>query len=429
MKNHYIVRMADGRLLAFYHTDSLGITMKSHEGGRWSKPSCVAPDALSNFTVSTDRQGVLYLFAQDTAGDVYLYRLNKGEWKSRLILKNPGDNLSPLHIYPIMSDNGMSIIYNHTSGTDAGRLILQSIDDRGKWQTPQSIDAYVPSVVPFSVRAITPSHALLFYAKKSADSTIGYVEVGPDRATSFNTIFSTNQRISDTSFLVTHDSLHSLLIVRGHFSSQVIYRRKADTEFSTPIVLAESQQLGNCLLMFVSGKLMAFFMMGGQLVCASSSDHGQTFSAASRCTNKFCAVPIKAAYISQMPMETGDFFVCQVYVDRNNVSDIQLLPDMHEDFYPIASVPAPAARQSDDSSDLADLTQKIVLFRDKLDLTQLQLAEKERQMALFIDAAKEEKKRLHERITELEAKVASVPALPIQPQTASTKLQYPPMII
>ena len=426
MRNHYIVRMADNRLFSFYHSETSGIVLRSFEGGRWSKPEPVAPDAQSNFTVSVDENGAMYMFAQDEAGDVHLYRYRRGDWKSRIILKNPGERQTALHIYPMICDGGMSIIYNHASGADGGALMLQSMDDRGKWRAPASIDSYTPSVMPFSVQTVTPTHSLLFYAKKSAEPAIGYVEVSPERVTAFNTIYTSNHRIIDTSFLVTNDSLHALFIVKTMFSCQLIYRKKSTANFSAPVILADGAQLSGCLLMFVSGKLMACFMSDGRLVCSSSSDHGETFSRPVRYTNKFCAVPVKSVFLSQSPMDTGKYFVRQLYVDRNNVSDIQLLPDVYEDFYPLypSIATEEAARQPDGSAALTEAVEdEISVYRDKLEISRLQLVEKERQMSKLTQANEEEQKRLKERIKTLEDELRSLRNPP------APKIEYPLMIV
>jgi len=417
--------MADNRLFAFYHSDTPGIVQRSFESGRWGKPTVIAPDMQDNFTVSTDSQGVLYLFAQDAAGDVHLYRLRQGEWKSRVILKNPGDRQTRLNIYPMVSDEGMSIIYNHASGTDSGTLMLRSMDERGKWSAPASIDSYTSGVMPFSVQTITPNHAILFYARKSAEPTIGYVEVSPERTTAFNTIHTTNHRITDTSFLVTNDSLHSLFVVKGMFSSQVIYRKKSSDNFSAPVVLAEGAQMSNCLLMYTSGRLTAYFMAGGNLIHSSSSDHGETFSAAARYTNKFCAVPAKSTYISQIPMDKDAYFARQLYVDRNNAADIQLMSDVYEDFYPLHQ--AAAAHQTEAASPPESLSDEISLYRDKLEIARLQLTEKDRRMARQAQAAEERETRLSARISELEAEMKNLKSA--QEDANKAQRKYPLMIV
>jgi len=427
--------MADSKLLSFYHNDSEGIVLRAFDSGKWGKPTPVAPGALGNFTVSTDRHGALYLFCQDAEGDVHLHRLRQGDWKSRMMLKNPGGKQARLHIYPMIRDDGMSIIYN-SAGTDGGTLMLQSMGERGKWNPPTSIDSYSPMGDDFYVQTLAPDHALLFYARKSADPVIGYVEASPERATTFNTIYSTSHRIIDTSFLVTNDSLHALFIVKGMFSSQLMYRKKPGQSFSAPVVLAEAAQITNCLLMFVCGKLHAYFISAGQLVYAYSTDGGETFSGVMRYTNKFCAVPIKSVYISQMPMDKRDFFVRQLYVDRNNVSDVQLLPDMYDDFYPAAIMAATrvADTQAVSMPQPTDTTHgEISLYRDKLDIANKQLAEKDRQLMRQLQASSDEKAQLLSTIHKLESELHQMKSVkaettekPSQPEDIR---KYPLMIV
>ena len=427
MKNQYIVRMANNRLIAVYHSDTSGIVMKTFDNGRWCKPTPIAPDMQENFTLSTDDRGTLYMFCQHQNGDTHLYRHRRGEWSSRVMLENTDGNHPKLHACPIVFGNRMSLIYSHTGG-DGGTLILRRIDERGKWHAPITIDSYTPINGSFSVQAITPTHHLVFYAKKSVDKTagyaIGYVEVDPERITAFNTIYSTSQRVTDTSFLVTNNSIHALFIVKSMFTMQVIYRKKSGVGFSTPIIIAEAPQISNCLLMFVSGKLHAYFMTGGQLASAVSSDCGETFSGVSRCTNKFCVSPVKSVYVSQIPMDEDAYFVRQLFVDRNNAADIQLLPDMYEDFYPLQAAPPADAPQS--TAPQTAMPDELTLLQDKLDIAHIQLQEKERQIARHTYEHIEERAKLLEKIKQLEDDLSNTQIIPAP--TPDTR-KYPLMIV
>jgi len=454
--------MAD-RLLAIYYSDTSGIVYRSFEGGRWGKATPIAPGAHSNFTVSIDRNGTLYLFCQEANGDVHLYRLRQGEWKSRVMLKNPGNKQARLHIHPLLYDDGMSIIYNSVIG-EGSALMLQSMDERGKWYPPERIDSYSQMGgtgiadarlgADFSVVPVAPDHALIFYARNAGEPAIGYVEASPTRTTTFNTIYSTGSKIIDTSFLVTNDSLHVLLVVRGMFSSQLIYRKKSSASFSAPVVIAEGAQISSCLLMFVSGILYAYFMVGGQagfgqesstqLAYSSSADVGETFSRAARYTNKFCAAPVKSTYISHVPMDEGGFFARQLYVDRNNVADVQLVPDMYEEFLPIIPVAVATTSALDEQTLGAPsgdtyvsegLVDQVAVYKSKLELAQMQLEEKERRLVKHIQTEGEERKRLIARIRELEDELhelktagrAEEPS--IQPGAADAARKYPLMIL
>jgi len=442
VKNQYIVQMTDNRLIVIYHSDTSGIVMRTFDNGRWSKPIPVAPDMQENFTLSTDDRGTLYMFCRNNSGDMHLYRQQRGEWSSRVMLENTENKQPKFHAYPMIFGNRMSIIYSHSSG-GSGTLMLRRIDEHGKWHTPITIDSYTPINGDFSVQAISPTHHLLFYAKKNADSanshaighSIGYVETDPERVTAFNTIYSTNQRITDTSFLVTNSSIHALFIVKSMFSTQVIYRKKSGANFSAPIVIAEAPQISNCLLMFVSGKLHAYFMSGGQLASVTSADFGETFSGVSRCTNKFCVSPVKSAYISQIPMDESTYFVRQLFVDRNNAADIQLLPDMYEDFYPLPAAASadtqPAAVPNSAAASQKPIHEELALLQDKLDIAQMQLEEKERRIVKHMHAHNDEKAKLLEKIKQLESNLSGLQVIqqPTAPNPSANTRKYPLMIV
>ena len=441
MKNQYIVQIADNKLIAIYHDDTSGIAMRAFDNGRWGKPASIAPDMQPNFTLSADSRGILYMLCQDSS-NILLYRFTQGEWKSRMMLEGSGSKQIPLHAYPIVFGKSMSLIYSSPSGNITGSsespLMLRRIDEHGTWHAPLIIDKYTPSNGSFSVQAITPSHYLLFYAKKSNETSVGYVEISPERITAFNTIYSTNQRIADTSFLATNNSIHALLIIKGMFSTQVIYRKKSNANFSAPITLAEAPQISNCLLMFVSGKLHAYFTIGSHLVSANSSDFGETFSSVSRCTTKFCAEPIKSSYLSQMPMREDDYFVRQLFVDRHNTTDIQLLPDIYEDFYPLPTrtstenPPLEAISESHITTQSETLRDELALYKYKLDAAQLQLQDKELKFAKLMQTSSHEKSQLQDRIRYLEGKLHNLEAVhknEIPPSPATDTRKYPLMII
>lgn len=359
-KNQYIARMPDGRLFCCYHTSADGGCVRIYEGGRWGKPNVIAPEAQPHISAALDHHGVFYLIYQDRSGNIHLQRYHN-EWRSRLLIKNEeGTSLpSRVHIHPLIDEGGLSLLYN-----SGGGLMLRAMDFGGGWGQPYLLDSALAGG-EFVVQNLSSSHALVFYNKVGAETVLGYREVSPNRYTSFNPVWrmGTGQNVADASFLATNDSLHGIIITKGMFSSQLVYMRKLDESFNGVQVLAETKNLGNCLLMYVGGILYAFVMSDGQLIYTSSKDHGTSFSPMKRYTNKFCAIPAKATYLSHRSMSEGEYLVRHLYVDRNNVADIQLLPDLYEAFYPISNNKATQGEISE--------------YKEKLEKTQAQLEEKD----------------------------------------------------
>jgi len=124
-------------------------------------------------------------------------------------------------------------------------------------------------------------------------------------------------------------------------------------------------------------------------------------------------------------MDKDAYFARQLYVDRNNAADIQLMSDVYEDFYPLHQ--AAAAHQTEAASPPESLSDEISLYRDKLEIARLQLTEKDRRMARQAQAAEERETRLSARISELEAEMKNLKSA--QEDANKAQRKYPLMIV
>ena len=363
--SNYIVRMADGGgLFCIYSTPSGG-HMRRYEGGRWAKPEVVAPEAKT-LSVCTDKSGGLHLLYQDRVGDLFLQRYRGDTWRTKpLAQKKEALPLGQGKVYPLLGDDSLTILNKSDD-----KLLMRVMDISGKWGNPHNLEDAISG--PEYVQPLGPSHALVFYQRPTAggtDAVLGYREVSPTQYTSFYPIWrpGNGQRIIDASFLATADTLHCLLVVKGLFSSQLVYLRKLDESFRPALVLAEGKDISNCLLVYVGGVLRAFLVSGGQLGYAASEDGGASFSPVVRYTNKFCSIPTKSTYLSHIPMSESRYFIRQVFVDQHNPTDIQLMPDLHEDFYPASTPPAPIPEQ-------------LEVYKAQLEQARSELAQKEEEI-------------------------------------------------
>ena len=212
-------------------------------------------------------------------------------------------------------------------------LISSSFDDDEQpylLKLGERIDYYKPfPFEPYITQSTSSNHVVLFY--QSREGHVGYREITDKRTGPFHRFLNTKDGVlHDASFLATYDELHVLMVVRTPFSHQLIYRKKTEDVFTPPVSLWESPKIDNCLLTLVGEELHATCMISGKLHRSISYDEGDTFGSVELYKRKFCAEPVKADFISEMP--TDGWYARQVYVDSNAPWDVQMLPDLVDFF-------------------------------------------------------------------------------------------------
>ena len=339
MQNTYsifFVRLKNNSLVCFYYIRDSGILYKIYEGGKWSETNTLIKSGRSNYTVTLDDAGKMYVLCQNNYGDVLLYLNQDGmytNWTEKTILKNKGQRVHPITLYPIISERGMGLIYNvPIIDEKSSHLIRQTFNARGQWSPAGKVDKLIslPGST-FQVQAVASKHVIVFYQTKGYEYNLGYREMTLDSQSRFNVFHSTSNTIADVSFLTTDDSIHVLYVVRSMYSSQLIYRKKEEGEFSNPVVLCESESLENCLLFFADESLHATYISDGQLYHCLSENSGDSFSRSVRYYSKVCENPVKAAYIGKCH---EDYFIRELYVDSSEPWNVQVIPDICKNFYP-----------------------------------------------------------------------------------------------
>ncbi|MDR2649418.1 MAG: hypothetical protein LBB94_06840 [Clostridiales bacterium] len=333
---YYIIR-TNRYIGAFYHIRQRGIARRVYLNGRWQAEQVIVESCRENFTAHYE-DNIIYLFCQDTSGDIIAVTINVTDdsVNRRVALKSQSDHIQQVLLYPIILKKGLSIIYNAASAEDRSNyLMFQQLNENGQWSPASRIDKYWAD--NFEVQRVTRDHLLLFYQTRSPENRLGYREFTPEQQGHYITYYTTNYFVSDTSYLTTDNGVHTLFVIKSMFSSQLIYRRNVTGEFSGPIVLYEAQRIEKCLLFFIRDNLYITFMSAGYLFICTSDDKGASFSRPVRYRNKFCQNPEKAYFISQSEQVENGVFLRQVYVDRASPWDIQIIPDLAEDFFPVYS--------------------------------------------------------------------------------------------
>ncbi len=328
--------MKDNKLLCFYYSKEREIICRTYENNKWGRGIRVLSNTRPNFTVTIGKESMIYLFCQENIGDIVLCTGKDDEWKSKVILKNQSNKIYPIQLYPIITDDGICLTYNVPVPDDnkSNYIVFQKLDANGQWSQASRIDKFVSMQDDlYKVQSISNEHMILFYQTRTPENNLGYREINPYMQGDYNIFHSTAYNIIDSSFLTTNNTIHVLYIVKSMFSTQLLYRKKESKQFSNPITIWEGQKINNCLIFFANDKLYATYTHNGQLFYCISENKGISFSRPARYKNKFCLNPVKSTYISETPQSENTFYCRQLYVDNLNLCDIQLLPDLYEDFY------------------------------------------------------------------------------------------------
>ena len=376
---YYIIR-TNRYIGAFYHVRQRGVMRRIHLRGRWQAEHVIAENCRENFTVHIEND-IIYLFCQDMQGDIIAVTINAldDSVNRRIVLKNQSDHVLQIFLHPIITEKGLSsIIYNTTDAEDRSNyLMIRHLSENGQWLPASQIDKYWSD--SFEVQRVTGDHLLLFYHSRTPETNLGYREITPERQGNYIVYYTTKYFVSDSSSLTTDNGIHALFVIKSMFSSQLIYRRNITGEFNSPIVLYEAQRIEKCILFFVKGILYITFSASGYLYICTSDNKGVSFSRPVRYRNKFCQNPEKAFFINQSMQSEDIFYLRQVYVDRSAAWDIQIIPELYEDFFPVDTV------KDEDNAYVPrnknpEYTDEVERLRNQISLLRQHSAEKDEQI-------------------------------------------------
>lgn len=371
LSTHFVAHYGQD-LYFFYPSDNLStLHYRIWREGRYSPENTLLSGVKLPFSVF-HHGGLLHVFCQDIRGNIMLFNCREGQWNKRTILQG---NESVL-ITPMISEENLCIIYNGFAETDGQmpclfKRTLDMSNGTGEWHPPDAIDHFKPfSFMPYEAQVTGPGHLLLFYQTYADECQIGYREVTPRRIGPFHRFLNSPGTLVDVSYLTTWEAVHILLIIRTAFSCQLLYRKKTDDVFTPPALLWESPKIERCLLTVIEDQLHATCILGGKLHRAISSDDGDFFGSMSLYKRKFCAEPVKANFVFEEEWDarsrkTSSWFARQVYVDRAAPWDIQMVPDLCQNFYPQMPQKADEATQLQELHDRLTAAEQALVAKDR----------------------------------------------------------------
>lgn len=426
MASYYVVKTSS-RMLFFYRAAHYGLMYRTMENAKISQETCLLRNAGRYFSISI-HNGEIHMFCQEEGGGLWLFTERDGQWNRRS-LNPPADtdgmprpteepsNEGPVKhvesasaaesaaydvsvpfaesaafggsgplteqrrrdclVTPLGNNRtkGLCLVYNTLSADGASHyLVTQQMSGNG-WSPASRIDKFIPlNHALYETQATSREHMLLFYQTRTTENQLGYREVTPTRFGSYQQFHNAAGTVADTAFLTTNDTVHLLYIIKTLFSCQLFYRRRDEDHFTTPILLCEAPRIEQCLLSIVYDNLYATCLIGSQPHMAVSENKGSSFTRMTLYKSKFCYDPVKAVYLSSLPMSENECYVRQVYVDRNAPWDTQMLPDLYADFYALPEAEqAPAEAPPAPKDVVRDM-------QDRLAAAESQIRERDRQI-------------------------------------------------
>jgi len=398
MSYNYIVRLKNDKLLAIYYAKG-SILCKKYINNQWSGEQILIEDAREQFSVTLNEQGNVYLICQNIIGNMLLCTDTSGEFQSKVILENTKKEVYNVLMTPLISENGFCLVYNVLNAENGNSLIFQKLDEKGGWSTAEKIDDFSNMHSSYEIQPISREHVIIFYRAKKEENTIYYRELTMRNKGGINTVCSSNFRIVDTSFLITQSEMHTIYIVKSLFSTQLYYRKNDEGKFKAPILLMESQNLSNCIVYFVNCELHVTCLSNNGLFTSISKDNGRTFSKVSKNEFKISSNCTKATYISFEQQDESKFYARQIYVNKDRPYDVQLIPNIYKEFYPVhkKDVEVPFEMSNFDlpkikldkveNADFSTFAQsedlisgKVEILKNKLDMYNSQIIEKDKQI-------------------------------------------------
>ncbi|MDR1065851.1 MAG: hypothetical protein LBL35_00230 [Clostridiales bacterium] len=385
MKSYVVARPSKNKIMCFYTKNEL--ICKTYKDGEWSGEVSLLPDVRGHFTAALGADGSVYIFCQKRDGEVTLCSDANGEWGHAAVLKHKFGADENIFITSVMTDSGMSLIYNAPGIGGRCKIILHGAGENGGWNELENIDECVAIAgAPYKTQHLDEKRAVIFYARE--EGVLGCREITAKKIGSFNVIHSPGAQISSSAFLATETSVHSMYSLKTLFSSQVVYRKDFGRR---PIVLAEASSPRDCCLFYAGKTLYACFISDSRLFTCVSRDDGASFSRPSASSARFCEKPALAAYISRESRR--DFSCRDVYVDSENPSDILLLPDMCGDFFPPREKSTSASENRTHTYD-AGLGGELFELRSQNAILKNALDEREKQVKRLMEKTRELKEEI-----------------------------------
>lgn len=347
MYDAFIAKLTDSKVYGFYYAGEDGVCLRVYENGRWGRAMSLAVDAKPWFSVSRISQDFHVLYQDREGRNKHAFRHDDGDRQTAPPAILDDDNI--IGVYHLLtSGQDWRLVYE--TDTEEGRRVVSRAAVNGRWGAREEIGSHQPGTgfANIRIQQVIDDHYILFSQEKQADGVIamGYRELKAGKTGDFHPVHIAAAAAAGSSFITTDDAIHFLYIVRGVFSSRLVYRKRQATGLTAAVSVYEGTRMDECLLFIAHDRLYACYLSAGAMYICESDNDGQSFRRPQRYRGKFCESPVKAAYLPDTAPNESELAAREVWVDSHNPWDVQLIPDIYEDFYPLPQgtvhAPAPA---------------------------------------------------------------------------------------
>lgn len=325
-----LLRTRTNQLLFFFYSNG-NILLKKGTAQAFSSPEMIIEDVSPNFSVCLSSEDIPYILCSSNTGSIYFCRENHGKWDKKMLMESSIFHQASIKFYLFLERNQIHFIYSMPSEDGKQNYIMSLVCEDGKWGNPHKIDSFLPlRQSNFLIHEIEENHIVLYYKTKENGISSREMLLSPITLGTLNPIIQAGYPMLDFSFLTTRDKIHFISIIKGTFSSQLIYRNKYQAQFSSPIVLCEGQRMEHCLIFSLKNRIWIFWMNNGQMFYVTSDNEGRQFSTPAKYQGNISKKLVKAEYRSKINSE----LLCnEVFVDSETQNEILILPEIYLEFY------------------------------------------------------------------------------------------------
>ncbi len=330
------LRSDNGRLFMFRYGDGCLYCLPLERGSS-SEPIKVIDDVSPGFSLWSEG-GMIYLLCS-SGKNVILCLYRDGKWMSRPLFEQPDGGFS--HIAFLSFKDTMHLIYS-VNQNGAEILFIRSAKG-SSWGYPVSLGDIIPfPETPFYIGRENESTVRIYFRTSEGEIKYRIFSLGDGNLSETLDFLSVSMPFRDISILTEKDGCHIIYLVRGQFSSQLIYKGIKGRSSSKAKLIWEGQLSGSCSLMKNNGRLYALIYDRTKCYAAFSDDNGSVFSAARNIGVSPGSSCVKAEYT--------DFHGSPFLADEIPSDISRLSFPVTDDIYP-SFIPAGTAKETQKSRD------------------------------------------------------------------------------
>lgn len=382
--NCFIVQTSNDLFYFFYSPDG-NICYSLYNNECWSKPISIIEDVNYNFSVSLSNNDDIYIFCQDLLGNVILCLYQNQNWTSKKILENKSSDIYNINFQMIGDSNSFNLIYSMPIAEEKNAQLVYHSMDNNKWSSPQILDNIIPlKPFPFILESVNSNLYIAFYQKQTKNHCLGYREFSTilKKWSKFNSFNETLYTYLDQSFLVTDDAIYALYIVKGNFSSQLIYKYKKDTNWSMPYILYEANKIDLCSLFIVDNQLWVIWCINSYVYTSVSYNMGKTFTKTQ--IHYYNDSLYKASFITNKRIKK-EAYINELLIYGQPIPKILFIPELYRSLYNINSTSKQEEKEETKTTYIEEEKEKLDILKNKISIYENQLNEKENQINLLIE--------------------------------------------